>query len=159
MKRSPKAELASDTEIVINAIRRIVHALRKASKLTEKNMGLSAAQLFVLQRIAESEAPLSINDLAKRTLTHQSSVSVVVTRLVEQGLIERVKSKSDGRAVELCINKKGSALLQKAAPSIQEQILVGVSRLSDDERRGLVADLEKYKASLFFESHRGKGKQ
>src|SRR5690242_2450699 len=99
MKKSLNPTVKADTQSILDAIRKIVKSLREASKSTEKRMGLSAAQLFVLQKIAESDKPLSINELAERTLTHQSSVSVVVTKLVNHKLVERLPSKLDARAV------------------------------------------------------------
>ncbi len=64
---------------MLDAIRRIVQALRESSRAAEKRVGLSGAQLFVLQTLGESPG-LSLNELAERTRTHQSSVSVVVTQ-------------------------------------------------------------------------------
>ena len=160
MKRPPESSLQSDTQAVLDAIRRIVKSLRRASKATEKKMDLSSAQLFVLQKISESDSPLSINDLAARTLTHQSSVSVVVKKLEKKKLIERQPSPSDARAVELQLCKKGALLLRGAPPLIQKQLMDGVSRLSSDERQGLViglralikkAGLQEVEPSLFFE--------
>ena len=87
------------TRAVLDSIRRIVRALRESSRKTERSVGLGAAQLFVLQRLAGAP-PLSINELADRTLTHQSSVSVVVSRLVRAGLVARTRAAADeiGRA-------------------------------------------------------------
>ena len=70
---------------VLDAIRRIVQALRESSRAAEKGVGLSSAQLFVLQTLQETPG-LSLNELAERTRTHQSSVSVVVTKLARQRL-------------------------------------------------------------------------
>jgi len=55
-----------------------VQALRVSSRAAERDVGLSAAQLFVLDRLAGADQALCVNELAQRTLTHQSSVSVVV---------------------------------------------------------------------------------
>jgi DNA-binding MarR family transcriptional regulator len=60
---------------VLDAVRRIVQALRESSRQAERQVGLSGAQLFVLQKLAESPAS-SVNELAARTHTHQSSVSL-----------------------------------------------------------------------------------
>src|SRR3569832_1835729 len=68
----------------MNAIRSIVRALRINTRAIESQMGMSLAQLFVLQQLAERPAN-SLNELADRTATHQSSVSVVVRRLVGGG--------------------------------------------------------------------------
>ena len=62
---------------MLDAVRRIVQTLRESSRAAEKAVGLSGAQLFVLQTLAEAPG-LSLNELAARTHTHQSSVSTVV---------------------------------------------------------------------------------
>ena len=77
------------TRQVLDSIRRIVQLLRESSHEAEAR-GLTGAQLFVLRTAADSPG-LSVGALAERTRTHQSSVSVVVARLVEQGLLERTR--------------------------------------------------------------------
>src|SRR5213595_876038 len=69
---------AQEHREVLDAVRRIVRWLRVSSRAAERDVGLSAAQLFVLSRLND-EAAMSLNDLAQRTLTHQSSASVVVS--------------------------------------------------------------------------------
>src|SRR5258706_15363715 len=76
--------------------RAIMDALRQSARLTETSLGISAAQLFVLHQLAD-EAGLSINALAERTLTDQSSVSLVVGRLAERGLVARRSAPEDRR--------------------------------------------------------------
>src|SRR3954449_11206732 len=80
-----------DIRDVMDAIRRIVRVLRVSSRAAEKQGGLSGAQLFVLHKLADAPA-LSLNELADRTRTHQSSVSVVVQRLVDRELVARARS-------------------------------------------------------------------
>ncbi|MGZ3406901.1 MAG: MarR family transcriptional regulator, partial [Polyangia bacterium] len=96
----------STSQRVLDSIRRIVRLLREGSRASEESVGLSAAQLFVLQKL-DPEQPLSLNELAARTLTHQSSVSVVVSRLVERGLVLRRPAASDARRLELLPSKRG----------------------------------------------------
>src|SRR5690242_7260670 len=80
-----------DVRSILDSIRRIVRTIRVASRASEKQLGLTGAQLFVLHHLAETPA-MSMNDLAERTRTHQSSVSVVVQRLVDRGLVVRERS-------------------------------------------------------------------
>ena len=87
---------------VMDGLRRIVRDLRLSARDAERGAGISGAQLFVLQTLSESSAQ-SLNDLADRTLTDQSSVSVVVKRLVERKLVARKPSEEDGRRVELSL--------------------------------------------------------
>src|SRR5260221_12214021 len=88
------------TRLVLDAIRRIVQALRESSRAAEKRAGLSGAQLFVLQTLGESPG-LSLNELAERTRTHQSSVSAVVAKRARQRLVERGTASDDGRRAEI----------------------------------------------------------
>ena len=65
--------VASDSQAVINYIRQMVHALEIGSRAAQKSVGLSGAQLFVLQTLASAGA-MSLNELAARSHTHQSSL-------------------------------------------------------------------------------------
>ena len=67
----------------------------------------------MLQQLAAAPAK-SVNELADRTYTHQSSVSVVVRRLVEQGLVARRRASDDGRRRELSLTAAGRRLVARA---------------------------------------------
>ena len=107
---------------VVNALRRIVRAIHQSHRLAEQRWHLSAAQLLVLQRLAESPT-LSVNELADRTFTHQSTVSVVVTRLVRRGLVRRSRAGHDARRAELQLTAPGRLLLDRAMTSAQGQLI------------------------------------
>jgi DNA-binding MarR family transcriptional regulator len=105
-------------------------------------VGLSGAQLFVLQKLAVEPA-LSVNELAERTLTHQSSVSVVVQRLLAKGLVARRWSPEDGRRAVVSLTRRGQALLKKAPGAAQDRLIAGLLRLGATERRTLAKGLER----------------
>ncbi|HEY5453139.1 MAG TPA: MarR family winged helix-turn-helix transcriptional regulator [Polyangia bacterium] len=127
------------TRDVLDAIRRIVRALRESSRAAESAVGIGAAQLFVLHRLAASPA-LSLNELAARTFTHQSSVSVVVSRLVERGLLTRTRGDGDdGRRVAISVTPAGRALLARAPAAAQERLVAGLALLGAGPRRELAA--------------------
>jgi DNA-binding MarR family transcriptional regulator len=126
---------------VLDSIRRVVRVLREGSRATERSLGLSAAQVFVLHRLAATPA-LSVKELAARTLTHQSSVSVVVSKLCERGLVARTASPSDGRRSEIALTKTGRGLVgraPKAAP--QDRLIAGLAIIGPRQRRALAAGL------------------
>jgi DNA-binding MarR family transcriptional regulator len=136
MKKSvaPNKIAANESREILNDIRRLVQAIRVASRDSEKKHGLSAAQLFVLQKLAEEEG-LSINDLAERTLTHQSSVSVVARKLEEKKLIKRLTAEGDGRKSQLWLTKKGRELSTKAPNAVQETLIQALNKLEADVRK------------------------
>ena len=127
----------------MNAVRSIVRAFRVNTRAIELKMGISLAQLFVLQQLTERSAD-SLNELAERTATHQSSVSVVVRRLVERGLVSRTSSSSDRRRIEIAVTPAGSALLEDAPTTIQTQLMTALRRLSRDDQNALAGLLERW---------------
>jgi DNA-binding MarR family transcriptional regulator len=126
---------------VLDDFRRIVRALRQSSRAAQQRLGVTGAQLFVLKTL--SAQSLSMNELAVRTRTHQSTVSVVVKRLVARGLVSRAVSHSDARIVELTVTKRGRALLEHAPSAAQEKLIEGIERLSAMERRVLAKALHR----------------
>lgn len=142
MRGRAAAEVLRDpaTRAVLDSIRRIVRVLRESSRRTERSLGLGAAQLFVLQRLAGAQ-PLSLNGLAERTLTHQSSVSVVVSRLVEAGLVTRVRARGDARRLEIRLTAAGAAALKRAPAAAQDRIITALGTLEGPARRNLAVQL------------------
>lgn len=110
-------------------------------------MGLSGAQLFVLQKLGESPS-ISLNELAQRTHTHQSSVSVVVTRLVRRGLIQRLRSSADARALELKLTTRGRDLLRRAPGAAQDRLIAAIEALGPSRRRSLASALDEVARTL-----------
>lgn len=144
---------------VLNSLRHIVRSLRISSRNAEQSVGLSGAQLFVLQCLSR-HSPCSVNELAAHTATDQSSVSVVVSRLVARGHVKRAPSKVDRRRVELSLSPSGRALLAQAPEAAQERLLAALTQLEKTEIRALarllgrlveLADVEGENATLFFE--------
>jgi DNA-binding MarR family transcriptional regulator len=117
-----------------------VRALRVSSREAEKRVGLSGAQLFVLRQLADGES-MSVNDLADRTLTHQSSVSVVVQRLVEKGLVARKNSASDARRLELSLTTTGKKLPAGKVPDLAQNALVNAVHKMPARKRTQLARL------------------
>ena len=73
---------------------------------------------------------MSINELASRSCTHQSSVSVVAQRLVEGKLLEKAASAADGRRLDLSVTAAGRRLLKSQVATPQERIIAALARLA-----------------------------
>jgi DNA-binding MarR family transcriptional regulator len=131
---------SSEVRDALDALRLIVQALRIGVREGERRAALSSAQLFALQRIAENPRA-SINDLAALTFTHQSSVSVVIQRLVERGLVAKVAADDDRRRQKLAVTAKGRRSLQRAPAPVQERLIAAVAALPATDRRRLARSL------------------
>ncbi len=162
--RRPRARRALDAapdeaREVLNALRHIVRSLRVSSRNAEQLVGLSGAQLFVLSCLSR-HSPCSVNELAAHTATDQSSVSVVVSRLVARGYVKRSPSKRDRRSVQLSLTPAGRALSSKAPEAAQDRLLAALTKLDEQELRTLskllarvveLAEVPSQDPSLFFE--------
>lgn len=115
--------------LVLDDLRRIVRVLRESSRAAERTLGVTGAQLFALSVIARVPG-ISLNELALRTRTHQSTVSVVVKRLIAAKLVVRRISPEDGRRLELVPTKAGRTLLASAPMAAQERLIEGIEQLS-----------------------------
>lgn len=137
------ARVTHSVERSMNAIRSIVRALRINTRAVELKMGISLAQLFVLQQLSERPAE-SLNELAERTATHQSSVSVVVRRLVERGFVSRTPSTTDKRRIEIAVTPAGRTLLAGAPVTVSMQLGDALERMNHDDRGALADLLERW---------------
>ncbi|MCB9786686.1 MAG: MarR family transcriptional regulator [Deltaproteobacteria bacterium] len=118
----PKGE----AEHALQELRRLVHGIRRASYAAERSSGVTGAQLFVLRELS-LEPGTSLRRLSERTLTDPSSVSVIVARLVERGLVTRERDPTDRRKIALTLSTKGAQLLARAPEPYQTR-LIGMLR-------------------------------
>jgi DNA-binding MarR family transcriptional regulator len=140
---SPRASARMrDARLVFDSIRRIVRVLRLQARHTEKAFGLSAAQLFVLHKLAEA-APLTPGELAEKALTDQSSVSVVVQRLVDRGYVNRMRSRRDARSFELTLSEAGRTVVHNSPDSTQDRLLGAIQRMPAGRVKALAELLDE----------------
>lgn len=135
------------TRQIMDAVRGIVQALRESSRAAERHAGVSGAQLFVLHALAGAPS-MTMNALAARTHTHQSSVSTVVSRLVEQGLVTRTTPLTDARQRHLSLSPKGRQLAARAPDAAQARLIAAIQRLSAERRRLLASTLAELGQAL-----------
>ncbi len=143
----------------LDAIRRLVRTLRTSANETERDTGLTSAQNFVLQLLGQTSAE-SMNELAARTMTDQSSVSVVVSRLEAKGLVARAPSITDARRTRVEITPAGRELLEGRQPTVQARLISALGAMSQDSLTLLEFELTELTAlmgaahepaTLFFE--------
>ncbi len=141
----PKTQKKRQPELsrALNAVRRMVRGLRSAAESIERELSVSAAQLFVLRELADFPDQ-SVKDLAAVTMTTHSTVSQVVSQLIAKGMVSRTLDPSDGRRAVLRLTRQGANLVKRAPRVIQADLIEGFATLSLAERRGLASGLEKW---------------
>jgi len=123
---------------------------RMASVFDQKfnRLGLTQAQFRVLLAVWEADGGrIAPSILADRLLIERATVTVLTTRLVERGWLERVPGENR-RTFFLVLTGAGKTLLQEALPhavALADETLAGFRR---EDLQGILALLEQLEAHL-----------
>lgn len=132
---------SSDVRTVLAAVRRILHAADLRSKRLARETGLTAPQLAILQAIADLGEVTTGRISADASLS-QATVTVILDRLVERGLVERYRSPEDRRIVHSRLTPAGASALAAAEPAVSARLVHEFERLPSEKQAELVASLE-----------------
>lgn len=113
---------------------------REYQPLLDK-LEITYPQYLVLMVLWENNS-LPVNDIAKKLILNTNTITPLLKRLEQQGLIIRKRSEKDERKVLVHLTRKGLNLRAKASQVPQEL----VKRLSESDLK--VEDLVKLKDSL-----------
>jgi DNA-binding MarR family transcriptional regulator len=139
----PNSNRQPELSRALNALRRMVRGLRSAAEAVERELNVSAAQLFVLRELAQVPDQ-SVKELAAVTMTTHSTVSQVVSQLLSKGLVTRTRDAGDGRRAVLRLTRQGAGLVKKSPRVIQTDLIKGFATLRAPERSALAHGLEKW---------------
>jgi DNA-binding MarR family transcriptional regulator len=109
-------------------LRRLFKAIQEYSKRIFRRTGLSGPQVWALT-ILQAESGLSLSELAERLYAHRSTVSGIVDRLQERGVVRRVTDPDDRRGILLSLTPRGQRLLKKSPPPVQIGLRRALERL------------------------------
>ncbi|HWA59299.1 MAG TPA: MarR family transcriptional regulator [Gemmatimonadales bacterium] len=155
----PASRPSADVTAIVGGLRRIVRALELYSHEVKRDYGLTAPQLWALKTLAR-EGPLTVNQLAAHLHQHQSSASLLVSRLEQRGYVRRARSETDRRFVRIAPTEQALAVLAQAPEPAQGRLLHGLRRMPPTRLRSIrrsVEDLvgameaEGVEARFFFE--------
>ena len=132
-------DAALDAE-VLKQFRVIFKSVRKHFQSIEDTLAISGSQLWALSAIAETPG-LRVTELARSMSLHQSTASNLIEKLVEQGLVRREKSASDGRSIRLHISAAGEAKLATAPGPVKGLLPDALEKLPHGTLRDLHQNL------------------
>lgn len=113
-----------------------------------KKFGITIQQFNTLRILrGQYPKPCTINLIRDRMLDKMSDASRIVERLRKAGLVERIVSIKDRRAVDVIITKKGLDLLEQIDQQ-DEPLLLPATKLTDKEASQLNDLLEKVFESI-----------
>ncbi len=120
------------TKEIIYSIRRLMQAGELYTKELNKIYNVSSAQLNCLLALHES-GPLSPSQIAKQILVNSSTVTGIIDRLEQKGLVRRLRISHDRRVITIELTKNGKVLAENAPPPVQQKIIDGLNKLSEEQ--------------------------
>jgi DNA-binding MarR family transcriptional regulator len=133
--------------VALRALRSFVASLSRSARAIESRTGFTNAQLFLLRQLATTDA-LSVNELAERARTNQSTVSIVLGRIERAGLVRRTRAPDDARRARVSLTAKGRRLLRRAPTPPTSALFDALESLTDHEARSLATGLSALLAAL-----------
>jgi DNA-binding MarR family transcriptional regulator len=118
------------------SVTRLARRLRK-----EVETGLSPSQLSALATV-ERHAPITLGALADRERVAPPTVTRVVTKLEEQGLLTRKADADDRRVTRVALTAKGRTLIASSRRRKTEWLSARLANLPADERNRLANALD-----------------
>ena len=95
-------------------------------------LGFSKSHILILEYLA-SEGPKRPSAIADRLKVTTGGVTVLTTKLLKSGFIEKTKSENDRRAAQISITPEGLKLLEQSRTQIDTLINHLFGMLTDDE--------------------------
>ena len=132
---------------VIYLIRRLIQAEEFYTKELEKKYRVSVPQLGCLLALYEN-GPMPPSQVAKHIMVKSSTVTGIIDRLEQKGLVERSRISSDRRVITIGLTESGRMLAQNSPLPIQERIVDGYKNLPSNEREDIIRALKKLSSML-----------
>ena len=129
-----------DYDDILVSLRRIMRAADIFSQKLMKSSGLTAPQLLLMQGIEKEGSP-SLSTLARHLVVSQATVTRIMDRLERAGLVQRERSSTDKRVVNVTLTEAGRDKLARAPEPLQEEFLRRFRDLDAWEQQMLNASL------------------
>ncbi|MBP0047285.1 MarR family transcriptional regulator [Marinobacterium sp. AK62] len=129
-------------QTILVCLRQIMRATDLHSKQVKKACDLTLPQVLLLRSILE-QGDVTVKRLAWEISLSQATVTTILDRLEERGLVERVRSLTDRRIVNARLTVLGHEKLTTAPPLLDEGFMQRFGNLPESEQIRLTQALRQ----------------
>lgn len=131
-----KIDLIADNLISIHPLlyKSIYRPMKHQSSITPGGM-------YVLGSLKRNGTQ-SMSDIGKCLSVPKPHVTVIVDKLIEDGLVERQSDPNDRRIVNILLTEKGIEVFENIKQEISENLKIKLSKLDEDEQE-ILADASR----------------
>ncbi|MFH1923968.1 MAG: MarR family transcriptional regulator [Planctomycetota bacterium] len=127
---------------MIAALRRITRAIDLHSRLLLQKNGLTIPQLAALQAIRRLQ-PNTVGALARDIYLGSATVTGILGRLENRGLVTRTRGDLDRRSVVVQLTDDGAKLVAEAPSLLQDRFHRELAKLQEWEQTMILATLQR----------------
>ncbi|HWV16931.1 MAG TPA: MarR family transcriptional regulator [Cellvibrio sp.] len=132
----------NNVDEVLTSLRRVIRAIDLHSQHLVKTASVTGPQLRLLQLMSADGQP-TVSDLAKKMSLSQATVTSIMDRLANRGLIERVRSTDDKRKVHPKLTEEGREILAKTPTPLQDSFVRNFNSLKSWEQNMIIASIQR----------------
>lgn len=111
------------------------------NRFKQRKINITPEQWVILYKLSEKD--MFQTDLASMSFRDKPTVSRIVDLLVKKGYAQRKRDRYDGRKFHISITVKGSNVIKRALPAVEESRKLGWTNLSEKEYETLINILDK----------------
>jgi len=126
--------------------RSIADSWKRLQRAAEKNLApldLTSAELRIM-KILRAKGSTPMNYFSLETMLSQPSITAIIDKMEDRGLVERVRSREDRREVLIAITPKGDQAYQKGMDLHVQFVERALSNLKPGEIDQLVGLFKKF---------------
>ena len=130
---------------VLRELARAYQAFESYSAGHVRTLGLTPSQFDIIATLGNTEG-MSFKELGTKTLITKGTLTGVVDRLEDKGLVCRTASPSDGRSQIVQLTRKGEQLFTKVFPAHLDhvgQAFAGLTQMELDDTAGKLQHLRE----------------
>jgi MarR family transcriptional regulator, 2-MHQ and catechol-resistance regulon repressor len=112
-----------------------------------RGLGLTMTQFDVLATLG-NQPSMTCKELGEKTLILKGTMTGVLERMEQKGLIEKIENQDDGRSYRVALTKAGDRLFKKAFPEHVAHLGQAFSALGGKELQESISALKKIRMAV-----------
>ena len=128
--------------MVLKSLRQIIRSVDLHSQKLKRSIGLTGPQLIILKELLDN-GEMTPGQLSSAVNLSQATITSIIDRLENRGLVIRTRSNQDRRKVYLSLTDGGKEALSSSPTVLQYEFLEKFEALEDWEQHLIVASLQK----------------
>ena len=132
----------ADVDRILETLVYLYTESRRVTKEVARQHGLTGPQVTAI-KVLENFGALSLTDLSARMSSTNSTMTGIADRMERDGLVERIRSETDRRVVQIALTEKGRALAAQIPVASMALFADALRSLDERDRRDLTRILRK----------------